>query len=60
MRRILVNDKNEFKCSREGGGSRALAVRQLGEFYKSVDKTKDKSTRADSVVVTNKAPKGNR
>ncbi len=42
MRRILVNDKNEFKCSSESK-SRNMAVKKLGNLYKSMDK-KNNST----------------
>lgn len=47
MRRILVNEKDEFKCQYEPK-SRNFAIKKLGNFYSATEKN------YSHVVVSNK------
>lgn len=53
MRRILVSEKNEFKCSSESK-SLNLAVKKLGDLYKNIEKNQQSSSEIEVSTKTKK------
>lgn len=55
MRRILINEKNEFPVSEKNGGSKSFALKKLGTFFQNVEKKSRKD--AENKVVVSKSLK---